>query len=66
MPIYEYQCNKCKKIIEHWHGLVSYDPKCDSCGSKDLKRIISKTTTRFGKDFYEEEYKKGSFDKTDF
>tara|TARA_R100000234_G_C4883806_1_gene128526 strand:- start:191 stop:388 length:198 start_codon:yes stop_codon:yes gene_type:complete len=65
MPLYEYQCNDCKKVIEHWHGLVHTEPKC-KCGSKNLRRIISKTTTRFGKDLYEEEYKKGSFDNTDF
>lgn len=66
MPLYEYQCNKCEKIIEHWHGLVNMDPKCKECNSKDLRRIISKTSTRFGKDFYDEEYKKGSFDNTDY
>jgi putative FmdB family regulatory protein len=43
MPIYEYECSACG-------GLVSIlvnrhqDPRglaCDSCGSKDLRRIIS-------------------------
>jgi len=43
MPIYEYECNACGKPVsilvnrpEDPQGLA-----CDSCGSKDLKRIIS-------------------------
>jgi putative FmdB family regulatory protein len=43
MPIYEYQCSACGWLVsilvnrhEDPQGLA-----CDSCGSKDLKRIIS-------------------------
>ena len=36
--------------------------ECSQCKSKDVRGLISRVQTRFGKDFYEEEYKKGSFD----
>jgi putative FmdB family regulatory protein len=44
MPIYEYECSKCGEVTDI---LVSgfKDPKglkCKNCGSKGLKRIISK------------------------
>jgi putative FmdB family regulatory protein len=43
MPIYEYECGACGRLVSM---LVTrhQDPEgltCDSCGSKDLKRVIS-------------------------
>ena len=41
MPVYEYECQGCKEIIEIWQSL-SDDPmnKCPSCDGS-LKKIIS-------------------------
>jgi putative FmdB family regulatory protein len=41
MPIYEYECQKCKKIFEFTQGIK--EPKkdlCEECGGA-LERIIS-------------------------
>jgi putative FmdB family regulatory protein len=41
MPIYEYQCQKCKKVHEIWQKITE-DPatKCPDCKGK-LERLIS-------------------------
>jgi putative FmdB family regulatory protein len=43
MPIYEYECKACGRLVsmlvnraENPQGLI-----CESCGSKDLSRIVS-------------------------
>ncbi|MCD6570028.1 MAG: hypothetical protein J7L53_04935 [Deltaproteobacteria bacterium] len=43
MPIYEYKCNRCGKITTLLvKGFKEPDNlECNSCGFKDLKRIIS-------------------------
>jgi len=41
MPIYEYECQKCKKVFEFTQGIK--EPKketCEECGGS-LERIIS-------------------------
>ena len=41
MPIYEYECEKCKKIFEYTQGIK--EPKkttCEECGGA-LERLIS-------------------------
>jgi putative FmdB family regulatory protein len=41
MPIYEYECQKCKKVFEYTQGIK--EPKkdtCEACGGS-LERIIS-------------------------
>jgi len=44
MPIYEYQCNKCKKRVSVLTLRVSEEvsPECDRCGSKHLSRLMSR------------------------
>ena len=44
MPIYEYKCSVCGEIQSVLvQGFKNPDDlSCDECGSKDLKRIISK------------------------
>lgn len=58
MPIYVYQCNKCKKEIEIFQRIT--DPpikKCKNCGS-NLKKLISKTSFILtGTGFYATDYK---------
>lgn len=41
MPIYEYQCAKCKKVHEIWQKITEPNAtKCPSCGGK-IERLIS-------------------------
>ena len=44
MPIYEYQCDSCKEVVEAWQSL-SEDPMttCPSC-SGTLKKLISQSS----------------------
>ncbi|MFH1625723.1 MAG: zinc ribbon domain-containing protein [Pseudomonadota bacterium] len=44
MPIYEYQCNECQRMMS-FLVLKSSERaalKCKSCGSEDLKRLLSR------------------------
>ncbi len=44
MPIYEFKCQECgyiNSLLVQGYTLPK-DVKCDKCGSKDLKKIISK------------------------
>lgn len=44
MPIYEYQCRKCKKISSFLllRATEEVEPFCRTCGNKDMERIISR------------------------
>lgn len=61
MPIYEYQCKKCDKIFEEFHGANDKAPKnCRECGG-DLKRIFSPVGIVFkGSGFHINDYGKSS------
>lgn len=43
MPIYEYQCNSCKKVSSFLLLRVTEEvkPYCKSCGNKHVTRILS-------------------------
>jgi len=42
MPIYEYQCEQCRKIFEAIVSLRSEaDILCKYCGGKETKKLIS-------------------------
>ncbi|GEM_PF-1534220 len=43
MPIYEYECEDCQKVIEKWHSINDVSPDICECGGK-LSKIISRTT----------------------
>ncbi|MCF8024361.1 MAG: zinc ribbon domain-containing protein [Desulfobacteraceae bacterium] len=46
MPIYEYQCEKCKRKFEAIViGSNSETPVCDKCGSREVTRCISAANT---------------------
>ena len=47
MPIYEYQCKKCKNIFEYFH-VASNDKNvaCPECNSKRKERVISTSVQR--------------------
>ena len=41
MPIYEYQCAKCRKVHEIWQKITEPNAtKCPACGGK-IERLIS-------------------------
>ena len=42
MPIYEYKCAECGEKSEHLVYSHTEAPKCPSCNSEKLERIISK------------------------
>lgn len=46
MPIYEYYCESCKKKSSFLLLRVSeeIDPFCKACGSRDVKRLISRVS----------------------
>ena len=44
MPIYEYRCESCGRIVELIHKINDPAPQiCDSCGGK-MRRLISRTS----------------------
>ena len=45
MPIYEYQCNKCKAVFDHvlLRHDEKYTPVCKKCKSTDVQKLISRT-----------------------
>ena len=45
MPIYEYSCQSCKERFELL-VLKGTDPRCPSCDSDDLERLISLPSVR--------------------
>lgn len=45
MPIYEYGCDNCGKLTEVLQKLSDPPPeRCEHCGSKRLKRVMSRTS----------------------
>jgi len=42
MPVYEYECEQCGQISEHWLRISDPKPdKCPHCGGGPLKKIVS-------------------------
>lgn len=45
MPIYEYRCGQCEKRVSIFLTYDQYgkvEPACPNCGSKQLRRLISR------------------------
>ena len=44
MPIYEYQCNKCRAVFDCVVMSISekFEPKCEKCGGTDVKKLVSR------------------------
>ncbi len=66
MPIYEYECQSCGTVVEHWQK-VSDPPleTCEACGGK-MKKLISQSTFHLkGSGWYVTDYagKKGESKK---
>jgi putative FmdB family regulatory protein len=41
MPIYEYDCKKCKKQVEVFVPRADSKPECPDCGSTDMSKLLS-------------------------
>lgn len=65
MPIYEYECNKCGKVIEKWQKFSDpYLTTCTSCGG-DLKKLISNSSFQLkGSGWYVTDYCNKGIGKT--
>ncbi|MFH1485510.1 MAG: zinc ribbon domain-containing protein [Chloroflexota bacterium] len=46
MPIYEFRCNNCRRVLSVFvrSFSASVSPVCDACGGTDVTRLISKCT----------------------
>jgi putative FmdB family regulatory protein len=53
MPLYDYQCSKCQKVVEVRHGFNdTYGEPCPACGG-DLQRVFNPAPIVFkGSGFY--------------
>jgi putative FmdB family regulatory protein len=51
MPIYEYECLKCKERFELRRHIADNDSniRCPRCGTENPQRVISAFTTGAGK-----------------
>ena len=57
MPIYEYHCDKCKKIQEHLILNGDDEPQGCKCGG-NLKRVLSRSSFHLkGSGWYVTDYK---------
>ncbi len=59
MPIYEYECEKCKEVSEHLQS-ASAEPleTCENCGGKLTKIVTSSTFHLYGPGFYSTDNKR--------
>ena len=61
MPLYEYQCEKCREVVEVIQKMS--DPPyahCPKCGG-DMKKLISSPAIQFkGSGFYKTDYASGN------
>ena len=48
MPIYEYQCLDCSKTSEVLLANSQDLPRCESCGSENIKKLISAHSSMSG------------------
>ena len=48
MPIYEYRCEKCGEVSELLIFSTTSEPECPNCGSRDLTKLMSATSSLTG------------------
>ena len=50
MPVFEYQCQDCKKQYEVYHKVreISEDNRCPACGSPRHKKLMSASVVSMG------------------
>lgn len=65
MPLYEYQCNKCKHEFELMVSLSNTKPVvCAKCGSKKTTKVFSTCIFKFnGTGFYATDYERKGREK---
>ena len=56
MPIYEYRCDSCRRVVSSYRQSSSVPPpSCPRCGNSELKRIFSTfSVQRTYRDVYED------------
>jgi len=66
MPIYEYKCDKCQKIVEVMQKFTDKPlSRCPSCGGR-VSRLISNCSFQLkGSGWYVTDYKKGDSGRKD-
>jgi len=45
MPLYEYQCHECRKVVEVLVRSKTERPECPKCGSTKLEKQLSVTAS---------------------
>jgi putative FmdB family regulatory protein len=52
MPLYDYRCSRCRKRFTQLVGMTadSKPPACPSCGSADVRKLISRFSRIKGDD----------------
>lgn len=51
MPIYEYMCHECSRISSHLVlNVKEFEPFCSHCGSKSVKKLISRVRVRLSEE----------------
>ncbi len=60
MPIYEYKCEDCGSIFEHFQKITDKDlQSCKICNKGNIKKLISSSGFRLkGSGWYETDFKK--------
>ena len=47
MPIYDYACTRCGRVVEVVHGVQGHGPQaCETCGGP-MKKLLSTPTVHF-------------------
>lgn len=61
MPIYEYQCDRCDKVLEIWQKITEDAlTECPECGGP-IERLMSASAFHLkGSGWYKTDYKKGA------
>ena len=64
MPIYEYKCEDCGSIFEHFQKISDKDlDVCKTCSKGKVKKLISSSRFRLkGSGWYETDFKKKKSD----
>jgi len=63
MPLYEFACLDCKRIIEKLQKFEDPEPNCDKCGQQMFRIISSTSFVLKGGGWYKDGYTKS--EKTD-
>ena len=52
MPIYEYRCQDCRKVTSFLILSLNepFEPECHACGSRAMKRILSRVNVRLSEE----------------